>query len=97
VRFADYSADELVTIVNQHADSSGYECTGPTIAALRAHFATVPRGEAFGSGRYARRLLDQAITRHAKRTRTLIDPTIDDLCVLLPEDVPSAARAKQGS
>jgi hypothetical protein len=34
----------------------------------------VPRGEAFGNGRYARQLLDQAI-----------------------EDVPSAARAKQGS
>ncbi|MFI0471086.1 AAA family ATPase, partial [Saccharopolyspora sp. 5N102] len=42
VRFADYSNDELVTIVTQHAASAGYECTGPTVAALRSHFVATP-------------------------------------------------------
>ncbi len=51
VQFADYTNDELVTIVNQHAASAGYECTGPTVAALRAHFVAVPRGTSFGNGR----------------------------------------------
>jgi SpoVK/Ycf46/Vps4 family AAA+-type ATPase len=92
VRFADYSADELVTIVTQHVNSAGYECTGPTVAALRAHFAAVPRGDSFGNGRYARQLLDQAITRHARRTRTLTEPTMDDLCLLLPQDVPAPPK-----
>ncbi|GAB1515272.1 AAA family ATPase [Actinophytocola sp. KF-1] len=88
VRFADYTPDELVTIVNQHATAAGYECTGPTVAALRAHFAKMRRGESFGNGRYARQVLDEAIARHARRTRSLTEPTMDDLCLLLPEDVP---------
>jgi SpoVK/Ycf46/Vps4 family AAA+-type ATPase len=89
VRFADYSPDELVTIVNQHAVAGGYECTGPTVGALRAHFASVRRGTSFGNGRYARQILDAAVANHARRTRTLTDPTLEDLCVLHPEDVPS--------
>ncbi|GAB3466951.1 hypothetical protein GCM10027436_81380 [Actinophytocola sediminis] len=92
VRFAGYSADELVTILTQLADDVGYECTGQTIAALRAHFTAMPRDESFGNGRYARQLLDQAIARHARRTRTLAAPTMDDLCVLVPQDVPEAPR-----
>ncbi|MFD2420767.1 AAA family ATPase [Amycolatopsis pigmentata] len=93
VTFADYSADELVTIVTQHANSAGYECSGPAVAALRAHFAAVPRGDGFGNGRYARQILDAAIARHARRTRGLTDPTLDDLCVLLPQDIPAAPGA----
>ncbi len=89
VRFADYTPDELVTIVNQHATDAGYECTGPTVAALRSHFATMRRGESFGNGRYARQVLDGTVAHHARRTRSLVDPTMDDLCVLLPEDVPT--------
>ncbi|MBK1787779.1 AAA family ATPase [Prauserella sp. ASG 168] len=94
VRFADYTADELVTIVNQHATESGYECTGPTVAALRTHFANMHRGDSFGNGRYARQVLDSTVAHHARRTRSLTDPTMDDLCVLLPEDVPTPPRAE---
>lgn len=57
------------------------------MAALRAHFAEVPRGPSFGNGRYARRVLDEAVTRHAKRLRRTESPTIQDLCLLLREDV----------
>ncbi|UVS79691.1 AAA family ATPase [Actinokineospora sp. UTMC 2448] len=98
VRFADYTPDELVTIVDQHASSAGYECTGATVAALRAHFVAAPRGDSFGNGRYARQVLDEAVTRHARRTRSLVAPTMDDLCVLLPADIPppysSASQAR---
>jgi SpoVK/Ycf46/Vps4 family AAA+-type ATPase len=96
VRFADYTPDELVTIVNQHATDAGYECTGPTVAALRTHFAKMRRGESFGNGRYARQVLDSAIAHHARRTRSLTDPTMDDLCVLLPADVPAPPRPDAG-
>jgi SpoVK/Ycf46/Vps4 family AAA+-type ATPase len=96
VRFADYTPDELVTIVNQHATDAGYECTGPTVAALRTHFAKMRRGESFGNGRYARQVLDESIAHHARRTRSLTDPTMDDLCVLLPEDVPAPPRPDPG-
>jgi len=90
IRFSNYSTDELVTIVNQHAVAAGYECIGPTISALRAHFAGTPRGPAFGNGRYARQVLDEAITRHAKRMRVKKSPTVQDLTLLLPEDVAAA-------
>ncbi|MFC7432209.1 MULTISPECIES: AAA family ATPase [unclassified Agrococcus] len=88
VRFANYTPDELVTIVNQHATSSGYECTGSTVAALRGHFTAVDRSASFGNGRYARQVMDAAIANHARRTRAIDDPSMDDLVLLLPEDVP---------
>jgi SpoVK/Ycf46/Vps4 family AAA+-type ATPase len=87
VRFADYSTDELVTIVSQHAGSAGYELAAATVAALRTHFAGLQRGPAFGNGRYARQVLDAAVTRQARRLRALASPTIEDLALLLPADV----------
>ncbi|WP_300267715.1 AAA family ATPase [Microbacterium sp.] len=92
VSFDNYTPDELVTIVNQHATQTGYECTGPTVAALRGHFAAVERGASFGNGRYARQVMESAIANHARRTRSLQDPTMDDLVLLLPEDVPKPAE-----
>jgi Cdc6-like AAA superfamily ATPase len=87
VRFADYTTDELVTIVSQHAAGSGYELSSATVTALRSHFVAVSRGPSFGNGRYARQVLDEAVTRHAKRLRQTEYPTLQDLCLLLPEDV----------
>ncbi|WP_051385544.1 right-handed parallel beta-helix repeat-containing protein [Actinokineospora inagensis] len=95
VRFANYTADELVTIVSQHATKISYECTAATVVALRNHFAATRRDESFGNGRYARQVLDEAVTRHARRMRGITTPTITDLCLLLPEDIP-AARADGG-
>ncbi|MBT0770196.1 AAA family ATPase [Kineosporia sp. J2-2] len=94
VRFADYTVDELVTIVCQHAATAGYECDGPTVAALRTRFAATERGSSFGNGRFARQVLDQAVTRHAKRLRGMASPTMQDLVLLLPEDfsVPAARQ-----
>ncbi len=90
VRFADYSCDELVTIVSQHAAAAGYEFTSAAIAALRRHFESAPRGPSFGNGRYARQVLDLAITRHAGRLRRTASPTPQDLSLLLPGDVAPA-------
>jgi SpoVK/Ycf46/Vps4 family AAA+-type ATPase len=90
VRFADYSCDELVTIVSQHAAAAGYEFTGAAVAALRRHFDSAPRGPSFGNGRYARQVLDMAITRHAGRLRRTASPTPHDLSLLLPSDVAPA-------
>ena len=90
VRFADYSCDELVTIVSQHAAASGYEFTSAAVAALRRHFASAPRGPSFGNGRYARQVLDMAITRHAGRLRRTASPTPQELSLLLPGDVSPA-------
>ncbi|TQS40408.1 right-handed parallel beta-helix repeat-containing protein [Cryptosporangium phraense] len=91
ITFGNYSSDELVTIVAQHAAASGYECSAGALAALRTHFESIERDESFGNGRYARQILDAAIVRQAKRLSRNPRPTRDELCFLLPEDVMAPA------
>jgi SpoVK/Ycf46/Vps4 family AAA+-type ATPase len=90
IRFASYSPDELVAIFGGMARAGGYEPHGGTLQVLRGHFAGLTRDETFGNGRYARQLLDRAITRQASRLRKTPDPTVDDLQQLLPADVTAA-------
>ncbi|MEU8588756.1 right-handed parallel beta-helix repeat-containing protein [Streptomyces sp. NPDC048664] len=88
VEFADYSSDELVTIVRQHATTSGYECGTGTGQVLREHFDSLPRDRSFGNARLARQVLEGMMTRQAGRLSTMAAPGIDDLRLLLPEDLP---------
>ncbi|MGC9501101.1 right-handed parallel beta-helix repeat-containing protein [Streptomyces sp. WG7] len=88
VEFEDYSTDELVTIVERHAESSGYECTPATLAALRTHVDAIPRDRSFGNARLARRLLENMMTRQARRLTALDLPSVADLKTLLPQDLP---------
>ncbi|MFI6078710.1 AAA family ATPase [Actinoplanes sp. NPDC051343] len=87
IRFENYAADELVAIFQRLAGSTGYECPGATLAALRQRFETVRRGRTFGNGRYARQVLDESITRQAGRLRTQAAPTVEQLRTLLVDDV----------
>ncbi|MFE6099817.1 right-handed parallel beta-helix repeat-containing protein [Streptomyces laurentii] len=88
IEFPDYSSDELVTIVRQHAADNGYECAPGAATALRTHFDGVPRGRTFGNARLARQTLEQMMTRQAGRLSTVAAPSLDDLRLLLPEDLP---------
>ncbi|HUZ24178.1 MAG TPA: right-handed parallel beta-helix repeat-containing protein [Streptosporangiaceae bacterium] len=96
VMFEDYTADELVTIFCQHAAAGGYECPDETLAILRAHFDRVPRGKSFGNGRYARKVLEEVITRQAGRQRGMAAPTEADLRTLTPADASPLAAAPAG-
>ncbi|WP_328718098.1 AAA family ATPase [Streptomyces sp. NBC_00247] len=88
VEFADYTSDELVTIVRMHADGSGYEC-GPGVGGLlREYFDSLPRDRFFGNGRLARQVLESMMTRQAGRVSAMAAPGLDDLRLLLPGDVP---------
>jgi SpoVK/Ycf46/Vps4 family AAA+-type ATPase len=87
VTFGDYTPQELVTIFAHHAAAAGYECPPETLAALADHFFRVPRGRSFGNGRYARQVLEDAITRQAGRLRGLAAPSEADLRLLTPNDV----------
>jgi SpoVK/Ycf46/Vps4 family AAA+-type ATPase len=90
IRFASYSGDELVAIFQQLATSGGYEAAGETLQVLRRHFNDLQKDETFGNGRYARQLLDRAITRQASRLRTIAAPSMEDMQVLSPGDVTAA-------
>ncbi|MFD3683553.1 right-handed parallel beta-helix repeat-containing protein [Nocardiopsis sp. NPDC058631] len=90
VEFPDYSDDELVTIVERMAKSSGYTCGEPTTAALHEHFSGVVRDVNFGNARYARQVLERMITRQAGRlVNGVQNATREDFTTLLPEDIPA--------
>jgi len=88
VEFADYSADELVTIVRRHAETNGYECGPGTGAVLREYFDALPRDRSFGNARLARQVLETMMTRQAGRISSMSAPGFDDLRLLLPGDAP---------
>ncbi|MFC7326841.1 right-handed parallel beta-helix repeat-containing protein [Marinactinospora rubrisoli] len=92
VEFANYSDEELVTIVAKMAASSGYECGPETLQKLAEHFAAVPRTASFGNARYARQVLERMITRQAGRLIELAGTAgREDFTALLPADVPDPA------
>ncbi|MGV9914647.1 right-handed parallel beta-helix repeat-containing protein [Streptomyces tendae] len=88
VEFADYSSDELVTIVRAHATTSGYECGPGTGQVLREYFDSLPRDRSFGNARLARQVLEGMMTRQAGRISRMAAPGLEDLRLLLPQDAP---------
>ncbi|HET6213541.1 MAG TPA: right-handed parallel beta-helix repeat-containing protein [Micromonosporaceae bacterium] len=94
IEFEPYSPDELVAIFEAMARADGYECPGETLTAVRGHVERIATGGSLGNGRYARQLLDEAITRQAGRLRSESSPSIEVLRVLRVEDVvPVAVEA----
>ncbi|SDP98216.1 right-handed parallel beta-helix repeat-containing protein [Lentzea jiangxiensis] len=91
VEFADYPTDDLVKIVHRMAVANGYECTADTVAALRGHFSTMPRGRRFGNARHAGQVLELMMSRQAGRLTNVANPTVQDLRLLLPGDLPRPA------
>ncbi|AWK12163.1 sporulation protein [Streptomyces spongiicola] len=90
IAFADYTSEELVTIVRAQAASMGYECGTGTGPLLKEHFDALPRNRSFGNARLARQVVEAMVTRQAGRISSLAAPTLDDLRVLRPEDVAAA-------
>ncbi|MFF4761251.1 right-handed parallel beta-helix repeat-containing protein [Streptomyces sp. NPDC001292] len=88
VEFADYSSDELVTIVRAHATTAGYECGPGTGQVLREYFDSLPRDRSFGNARLARQVLEGMMTRQAGRLSRMSAPGFEDLRLLLPQDAP---------
>ncbi|MGW3496376.1 right-handed parallel beta-helix repeat-containing protein [Streptomyces sp. NPDC001020] len=88
VEFADYSSDELVTIVRAHATTAGYECGPGTGPVLREYFDSLPRDRSFGNARLARQVLEGMMTRQAGRITRMSAPGFEDLRLLLPQDAP---------
>ncbi|MEU3513224.1 right-handed parallel beta-helix repeat-containing protein [Streptomyces longwoodensis] len=91
VAFADYSSEELVTIVRTQATAMGYECGPGTGPLLKEYFEALPRDRSFGNARLARQVVESMVTRQAGRLSALAAPTLDDLRLLLPEDVTAPA------
>ncbi|GAA4881377.1 right-handed parallel beta-helix repeat-containing protein [Kitasatospora terrestris] len=101
VEFANYSDEELVTIVERAAANHGYTLADGTRDALRTLFERLPKGEDFGNGRAARKVFEEMVDRQATRLATRPEISDEDLARLLAEDVtpagPDPAARKDGT
>ncbi|MFE2727489.1 right-handed parallel beta-helix repeat-containing protein [Kitasatospora sp. NPDC059327] len=87
--FEDYTAPDLVAIVDHQAREHRYELTTDTRRRLLRHFETIPRGSGFGNGRSARQTFQEMTERQAQRMAELTTaPTAGQLTALEPEDLP---------
>ncbi|NEE32457.1 AAA family ATPase, partial [Streptomyces sp. SID7982] len=93
VEFANYTVDELVTIVETLCERHRYDLSPDTRDALAAHFGEMHRGPNFGNGRVARQVFEEMVDRQAFRLAGLVEAAEHELTVLLPEDVGEAAAA----
>ncbi|MFI0793791.1 AAA family ATPase [Micromonospora rubida] len=93
ITFASYTASELVSVVQMLAREGGFDFGNDSIPLLYQHFDGLTRDEAFGNGRYARQLLERAITKQANRLRGGGALTVDDMRQLCAADVRAAVAA----
>ncbi|MFD3404961.1 right-handed parallel beta-helix repeat-containing protein [Kribbella sp. NPDC058693] len=87
--FEDYTAAELVAIVEHQAGGHQYEVTPDARVALSDLFEQLPRGEGFGNGRSARQIFQAMTERQAHRLSELTAPTPDQLVSLEAADLPT--------
>ncbi|MFB9836235.1 sporulation protein, partial [Actinoallomurus acaciae] len=89
--FEDYFAEELVSIVEQHAEQHDYRLADETRERLLDYFENYPRGERFGNGRTARQIFQRMTERQAERISEIVTPSRQDLTEVRPEDLPPLA------
>jgi hypothetical protein len=87
--FEDYTAPELVAIVEYQAREHQYELSPAAREELTRLFERMPREEGFGNGRSARQVFQQMTERQAHRLAELPAPTPDQLMCLELADLPS--------
>jgi hypothetical protein len=86
--FEDYTAAELVAIVEYQAGEHQYELSADARTALSQLFEELPRGEGFGNGRSARQIFQAMTERQAHRLSELGAPTPAPLVSLEAADLP---------
>jgi hypothetical protein len=91
IEFADYSDQELVSILKEMSKAADYDLDDACVARFTGILALTPRGPMFGNGRFARNMLEAAIGKHAWRLRDVAEPTVEQLRTLIPEDFDETA------
>jgi hypothetical protein len=91
IEFADYSDEELVSILKEMAKAADYDLDDACVTRFTAILAMTPRGPMFGNGRFARNMLEAAIGWHAWRLRDVAEPSVEQLRKLIPGDFDAAA------
>ena len=93
IHFPDYRDDELVAIFRELCRAADFVPTEPCVERFGASLRVVGRDHHFGNARYVRNQFESAVVRQAWRLRDIVDPTLDDLRTLTPEDLTGADSA----
>ncbi|NJD63676.1 MAG: AAA family ATPase [Chloroflexi bacterium] len=89
IEFEDYSAEELLLILERMVEDHGYRLADAAHARARELFiALVERKDAsFANARDVRNRFERALTSHAIRLATVAEPTRDELMTLEADDL----------
>ena len=89
IRFDDYSPEQLIKILEGMCSGKDYKLSPEARAAAIAYFDNClkTQEENFANAREVRNFLEKAITNHATRVVGIKNPTEEDLCTLMEEDV----------
>jgi SpoVK/Ycf46/Vps4 family AAA+-type ATPase len=87
IEFANYTADELVTIVRAQCVKHDYRLTEAASEALLNYFEEIPKDGTFGNGRTARRVFERMTDRQASRLAANPTANAADLTLLTDDDL----------
>ncbi|WP_370942293.1 right-handed parallel beta-helix repeat-containing protein [Amycolatopsis sp. cg5] len=87
IEFANYTPEELVTIVRSNCEKHDYRLTEDAAEALLKYFDRIPKDGTFGNGRTARRVFEAMTDRQASRLSVSATATSAELTLLTLEDV----------
>ncbi|MCI2417464.1 right-handed parallel beta-helix repeat-containing protein [Saccharopolyspora sp. K220] len=87
IEFANYNAEELVTIVRLQCHKHDYQLDPKAGEVLHDYFERIPKDGTFGNGRTARKIFEAMVAHQASRLGTTTDASTTDLTRLLAEDL----------
>jgi AAA+ superfamily predicted ATPase len=89
IRFDDYSPEQLIKILEGMCSGKDYKLSPEARTAAIEYFDNClkTQEENFANAREVRNFLEKAITNHATRVVGIKNPTEEDLCTILAEDV----------
>ncbi|ANN15876.1 AAA family ATPase [Amycolatopsis orientalis] len=92
IEFANYTADELVTIVRTQCAKHDYRLDEAAAGDLLDYFEAIPKDGTFGNGRTARRVFERMTDRQASRLAETPEVTAADLTLLTASDLETGVR-----
>jgi Holliday junction resolvasome RuvABC ATP-dependent DNA helicase subunit len=92
IEFANYTADELVTIVRTQCAKHDYRLDEEAADNLLDYFEAIPKDGTFGNGRTARRVFERMTDRQASRLAESQEVTAADLTLLTADDLEIGVR-----
>jgi ATPases of the AAA+ class len=89
IRFDDYSPEQLIKILEGMCSGKDYKLSPEARQAAIDYFDNCLRTQAenFANAREVRNFLEKAITNHATRVVSIKEPTEEQLCTIIVDDV----------